>query len=80
MYPEPEPCTLARSLPHPFHHFSPASETEAYCILIANVNYREGSMTLYDRTITYPRGDSIKSLDTGHAFSAGAKPAFADSS
>lgn len=60
--------------PHPFHHFSPASETEAYCILIANVNYREGSMTLYGRTITCPRGDSIKSLDTWHAFSAGAKP------
>ena len=50
--------------PHPFHHFSPASETEAYCILIANVNYREGSMTLYGRTITCPCGDSIKSLDT----------------
>ena len=50
--------------PHPFHPFSPASETEAYCILIANVNYREGSMTLYGRTITCPRGDSIKSLDT----------------
>ncbi|MCQ1544955.1 hypothetical protein NN761_05135 [Bacteroides clarus] len=50
--------------PHPFHHFSPASETEAYCILITNVNYREGSMTLYGRTITCPCGDSIKSLDT----------------
>lgn len=47
----------------------PASETEAYCILIANVNYREGHIMLYGRQITCPCGDSIKSLDTwAHLF------------
>lgn len=42
----------------------PASETEAYCILIANVNYHDSSMTLYGNPVACPCGDSIKSLDT----------------
>ncbi|MCD8182852.1 MAG: hypothetical protein LUE99_06905 [Bacteroides sp.] len=42
----------------------PATETEAYCILMANVNYRESSLTFGGKPIVCPVGDSFKSLDT----------------
>lgn len=42
----------------------PASETEAYCILMANVNYREANLVLYGKPVICPPGDSFKSLDT----------------
>lgn len=43
---------------------NPASETEAFCILMANVNYQDGCITYLDKTITSPCGESIMSLDT----------------
>lgn len=41
-----------------------ASETEAYCILMANVNYRERNLVIFGKTVTCPPGDSYKSLGT----------------
>lgn len=42
----------------------PASETEAYCILTANVNYHEQRVTLYGKPVVCQRGCSVRSLES----------------